>query len=469
MSEEVYCCDEYGRPFVIRTIEGKRRPIAVYDFLARTFKQILRDENPKDVEKFCERLREYIAKSDLSKKFLEKEKFEKFFDKLDEILDSFSRENPDFREIVMKTKERKNEIKSTLSNYIRILNRELMEIRIETRPSLIKRVYEIINVPSLADLKFIRRFHTTFVEKAGELLFKGKIRHEIFKLINNTLNKGSPEEKAKLLMIYESIKRIEIAKIILRRHLLQHRNKTLILLGSATRYESTPVSDIEIFIYNPGETPELQERDIRRLIEENLGIFVDIKYGKPEEVYDWAMQSRRDEERERRLTWLITPIIDGVYINYKIYQGENIEPDIREIIRDFLGTIRGIQKVEVGKEIKWIIERHLAGARERLRDFAHSPSPHIAHHIVCLSIRALAIHKFYEEKKDLWETIMEVRLEENKPFWFVYEKINLSDFSDVIEKTLRLRIGEKEILQDDTYRRKLSDLIREVRHRIRFR
>ena len=51
-AEAIYCCDEYSRPFVFRTIDGKPRPIAVMSALAKALIQIMGVSNYKTAEKY---------------------------------------------------------------------------------------------------------------------------------------------------------------------------------------------------------------------------------------------------------------------------------------------------------------------------------------------------------------------------------------------------------------------------------
>ena len=45
--QEVYCCDEHGRPYVIRTIDGIRKPIAITSSFLRHILKNVKDSSEK--------------------------------------------------------------------------------------------------------------------------------------------------------------------------------------------------------------------------------------------------------------------------------------------------------------------------------------------------------------------------------------------------------------------------------------
>jgi len=404
---EVYCCDEHGRFYIIRTIDGKRRPIAIA-------LMALRDNNP-------------------------------------ELYEALSRKLLPMRKIwIQSGKDKSIKIEIPL-----VWSKDLMEMvnRLDVHVDVNKILSMVDSLRSEASkkakLKLSPEAKIATAQETGEMikyLFNMDIDTFLRKNLENISKYLSKEDaefvrEAIVAMIYESRSRMlilkeklpEIHKCI--EEALKSKpeakcyNFNIIVVGSTTRLEATFDSDIEFLVYYHNRKDFMncykqylsRKQDIEREISALLGASVQTRVACVEAFKDFYTIVTTDRA-EKHAEWLSSILIDGEplfeAINWKEYR-EKLAKQTRKK-RGNLGLI------------EWITKRLSNPVIEKLH---YAKAYHRGFSTIT---RAYIITKTKE--------LSEIRATYNRPYWLVIEKLEKQDLTPIISQFLdaiKARIGKK--------------------------
>jgi len=463
---------------VFRTIDGKPRPIAVMSALAKAFIQLMGVSNYDATEKYI-----LLALKEKSKKV----KSEKYFKErglvLEEMLEDILRRAIELigedLESALKKGESTKELEDAKRAVERILeSRKILQRLIDNIRKDVRQIPEKLTIGALLS-SVVKVINTISYE---DIKMHRKIVSEVQSIVRSLKIGDLPYSEYALVCVYESIKRIRIVEAIAKRHLEKYPNKKIILLGSAAKLEAIPTSDVELYILHDAdeETLEKQKLFFMEKIAEKLGVTPDIQHIQPEKLaVSLKEKEEKPEEREKKITWLLTPIKDGILIDKggvhfgaKANDQESLEIVERFIIslaeameilekehryhvsREILKKLRESKKLEKSDrnrmifELIWgkVREWALARLRRTLKEIVREENTAKTHH---------RILSFFASIKRLGMKIEAMRSWKNKPYWrILYSKQNLQGqkyITIVLKWRIRGKISwrERKFLQDN--------------------
>lgn len=437
--DEVYCCDEHGRLFVFRTIDNKPRPIAISDAIIKRVK--FSNLSPKKKQEIIDLVKNirHLYKLDkdkakqLSKQLIEILKKEGLFKDIISFIPS-EEEISKFLEIIREIHERyPSRIQLTPNDQIECVAESIMVLR------------EIMEMIYPLEIRSYENIIEFFLEKDLKRLLeiaKARIDENLKPLLKKII----------LCMIYESIKRI----FLIKKHKDAIKNATfeaiksfiekkkrdrelekefrdivpetcdknikIILMGSASRLEATPGSDIELFLYSPNfeKCEKLWKnlniykelcKEIEKKIKERINISVDARIGTINVICEIARKERSEREKERTLFWLFTPLADGIFID---------RIDIEKYIEKLQDTI---PELKSGMNwFEWGLQRYRTSAIDILRELGRNVVKSL-HYFFYDAFRFTVMKELGYERLCKGD-IKDIRAWANKPYWITYENEN---------------------------------------------
>ena len=485
-TEEIYCCDEYGRPFVFRTIDGKPRPIAVMSALAKAFIQLMGVSNYDATEKYI-----LLALKEKSKKV----KSEKYFKErglvLEEMLEDILRRAIELigedLESALKKGESTKELEDAKRAVERILeSRKILQRLIDNIRKDVRQIPEKLTIGALLS-SVVKVINTISYE---DIKMHRKIVSEVQSIVRSLKIGDLPYSEYALVCVYESIKRIRIVEAIAKRHLEEYPDKKIILLGSAAKLEATPISDVELYILHDAdeETLEKQKLFFMERIAERLGVTPDIQHIQPEKLAESLKEKeKRPEEREKKITWLLTPVKDGILIDKEgAHFGEKVNDEKSlEVIEKFIISLAEAMET-LEKEHRYHVPREILRKLRESDELEKSDRYRIIFGLIWGKVREWAVARlrrtlketlkekntakthhrilsFFASIKRLGMKIETMRSWKNRPYWRILYSEKNPEGQRYIAKVLKWRVKGRIPRYDREFLQSIIDKLREPR------
>ena len=468
--QEVYCCDEHGRPYVIRTIDGIRKPIAITSSFLRHILKNVKDSSEK---KLIDRLLKAMeaGRANLKSFFDNLKSWEKY--KLYKIIDdAYSREIPQIKELLRVVRDLRG--------------------RFEWAPpisrlrdaSIAREVIDLLRDNKLAsDIE-------DFLANDLEELFRG--------LDNIGENEKKQVREAVLLFMFESVLRKHILENATRRGVFEeafkdavreylhvegselerilndcNRDIIVFLMGSSAKYSATPESDVEVFLYTEkfvsnecrrhrrmreilSNTDEYRRfrSVLRKVLATKIGFvreeqrdpyLVDLRIGTLDLIKKLAESETSLRERERGVFWTYTPVVDGLVVGRDRKRAKRIIDGLADKL-DKIAT-----SLNKGNDLfEWGLKQYresisiLLGEPRRIR-------PEEVYRYFDLLTRGIAIKR--KADKEEGRSLDMVRKFDTKPYWLLFDRQDIKG-TDRLEASIK-----KTLIEVIRFRAKLAESV----------